>query len=121
MKVNLILLDPYIIERTEPLPPITWNIENDIIYQDLNENWYELVIEFLIQNYFPYETLCRSVKLSKNQQAIDEMCNKIRFLMKENCSMIAIDKNNNTKILGVVIMKIMRKDDYSWYDINKIY
>lgn len=116
MKVNLILLDPYIIERTEPLPPIIWNIENDITYQDLNDDWYEPVIEFLIQNYFPYETLCRSVKLSKNQQAIDEMCNKIRFLMKENCSMIAIDSSshNQNKIVGVVIMKIMREDDYSW-------
>lgn len=114
MKPNLILLDPNIIERTEPIPPIIWNIENGIVYQDLNCNWYDMAIEFLTENYFPYETLCNAVKLSSNSVAHEEMCARIRFLMKENCSMVAIDRQTE-QIVGVVILKIMRADDYSWF------
>lgn len=114
MKPNLILLDPNIIERTEPIPPIIWNIEDDIVYKDLNCNLYDAVIQFLIENYFPYETLCNSVKLASNTDACEEMCAKIRFLMKDNCSMVAVHRQTE-QIVGVVIMKLMRADDYSWF------
>lgn len=110
---NLILLDPYIIERDGPIPPVIWNIENGIRYEDIKADRYEETIDFLVRNYFPYETLSRSVGLSINEHALELMCDRYRFLLRDECSLAAIDETTND-IIGVAILKIMRADDLSW-------
>lgn len=110
---NLILLDPTIIERDGPVPPIIWNIENDIRYEDIKLDRYEETIDFLCRNYFPYEVLSRSVRLSADPVALQLMCDRMRFLLRDECSMAAIDVKTD-EIIGVAILKIMRADDLSW-------
>lgn len=114
---NLILLDPTIIERDTPVPPVIWNIENGIIYQDLKADLYEAAIDFLKENYFPYDTLFRAIDIVNDAEAMEAMCSIVRFLMKDECSMIAIDEATE-EIVGVAIMKIMWEHDRSWYTIS---
>lgn len=110
---NLMLLDPNIIERDGPVPPVIWNIQDGVRYEDIKADRYEETVEFLIANYFPYETLSRAEGISTNPAALAAMCDKVRFLLKDECSMAAIDEVTE-RILGVAILKIMRKDDHSW-------
>lgn len=112
---NLILLDPYIIERDGPVPPVIWDVDerNGIRYEDIKADRYEETIEFLCNNFFGYETLCRSVGLLNDADALRDMCNLFRFLLREECSIAMIDLESD-RIVGVAIMKIMWKSDYSW-------
>lgn len=52
---------------------------------------------------------------------LDEFLNKVSEIIKDKCSIIAVDEDSN-KIIGVVIMKIMSDNDFSWFDtkIKKI-
>lgn len=52
---------------------------------------------------------------------LDEFLSKVSEIIKDKCSIIAVDEDSN-KIIGVVIMKIMSDNDFSWFDtkIKKI-
>lgn len=110
---NLILLDPYIIERDGPVPPVIWDVERGLSYEDIKADRYDETIEFLRQNMFNHHTLCRAVKLSRDTASAEEMCKLFRFLLAEECSIAAIDVETNN-IIAVAIMKIMWKEDFSW-------
>lgn len=113
--INLILLDPTIVIRTTPIAPVIWYERNGISFQDLKYDRFDEAIEFLKQNYIPYDTLCRSVDLTNRKDWIDEICAAIRFLLKNDCSIIAVEKSTN-KIVGVVVMTVMRQEHRSWLD-----
>lgn len=44
---------------------------------------------------------------------LDEFLIKVSEIIKDKCSIIAVDKDSN-KIIGVVIMKVMSDNDFSW-------
>lgn len=48
---------------------------------------------------------------------LDEFLNKVSEIIKDKCSIIAVDEDSN-KIIGVVIMKVMSDNDFSWFDIK---
>lgn len=110
---NLILLDPDIIERVDPVPPVIWDDRYGLRYEDIKADRYEETIDFLCNNYFGYETLSRSVGLSNDPVELRDMCNLFRFLLREECSIAMIDSETE-RIVGVAIMKIMWKSDFSW-------
>lgn len=110
---NLILLDPYIIERDGPVPPVIWDVDRGLSYEDIKADRYEETIEFMRRHYFNRQTLFRAAGLGKNKEAADEMCQLMRFLLAEECTIAAIDVATN-EIVGVVIMKIMWDEDFSW-------
>lgn len=110
---NLILLDPYIIERDGPVPPVVWDVDRGLSYEDIKADRYDETIEFMRRNFFHHQTLCRSVGLAKNPAAADDMCRLMRFLLAEECTIAAIDLETNA-IVGVVLMKIMWDEDFSW-------
>lgn len=112
---NLILLDPYIIERDGPVPPVIWDVDRGLSYEDIKADRYEETITFMRQHFFNFHTLCRSAGLRKDDKAADEMCQLMRFLLAEECSIAAIDVETKA-IVGVVIMKIMWEEDLSWLD-----
>lgn len=112
---NILLLDPYIIEREGPVPPVVWNIDiaRRLRYEDIKEDRYEEAIDFLISDHFPYETLSRCVRLPSDADSLGEMVALMRFLLRDECSMAAIDERTD-RICGVAIMKIMQRADWSW-------
>lgn len=110
---NLILLDPYIIERDGPVPPVIWDVDRGLSYEDIKLDRYDETIEFLRRNLLNYQTLFRSAGLGKSSEAAEEMCQLFRFLLAEECSIAAIDVETGA-IVGVAIMKIMWEDDFSW-------
>lgn len=111
--INLILLDPTIVIRDTPIPPVIWYENNDIIFQDLKYDRFDEAIQFMVENYIPFDTLCRSINLVKNLEWTEEICERIRFMLKDDCSIIAVEKNSN-RIVGVVVMTIMRQEHRSW-------
>lgn len=111
--INLILLDPTIVIRNTPIAPVIWYEQNGITFQDLKYDRFDEAIQFLIENYIPFDTLCRSMNLIDNGDGVEEMCEGIRFLLKNDCSIIAVEKSSN-KIVGVVVMTIMRQEHRSW-------
>lgn len=46
---------------------------------------------------------------------LDEFLNKVSEIIKDKCSIIAVDEDSN-KIIGVVIMKVMSDNEFSWFD-----
>lgn len=113
--INLILLDPTIVIRNTPIAPVIWYESNGIIFQDLKYDRFDEAIQFLKENYIPFNTLCRAIDLISHSDWVDEICEFIRFLLKNDCSIIAVEKCSN-KIVGVVVMTIMRQDDRSWLE-----
>lgn len=113
--INLILLDPTIVIRSTPIPPIIWYEQNGISFQDLKYDRFDEAIEFLKVNYIPYDSLCRSIDLINHKDWTEELCESIRFLLKNDCSIIAVDKATN-EIVGIVVMTIMRHENRSWLD-----
>lgn len=113
--INLILLDPTIVIRSTPIAPVIWYEQNGIIFQDLKYDRFDEAIQFLIENYIPFDTLCRSMNLINNGDGLEEMCTGIRFLLKNDCSVIAVEKSSN-KIVGVAVMTIMRQEHRSWLE-----
>ncbi len=111
--INLILLDPTIVIRTTPIPPVIWYEQDGIIFQDLKYDRFDEAIEFLKENYIPFDTLCRSIDLINQPDWLEEFCEAIRYLLKNDCSIIAIEKATN-KIVGIVVMTIMRQEHRSW-------
>lgn len=111
---NLILLDPFIIERDGPVPPIVWDVDRGMSYEDIKLDRYEETIQFMRKHFFNYQTLFRSTGLGKNTEAAEEMCKLLRFLLADECSIAAIDVETKA-IVGVVIMKIMWREDFSVY------
>lgn len=111
--INLILLDPTIVIRNTPIAPVIWYEKNGIIFQDLKYDRFDEAVQFLIENYIPFDTLCRSMDLKNNSDGTDEICEGIRYLLKNDCSIIAVEKSSN-KIVGIVVMTIMRHENRSW-------
>lgn len=116
--INLILLDPTIVIRTTPIPPVIWFEQNGIVFQDLKYDRFDEAIEFLKENYIPFDTLCRSVDMANHVDLVEEFCEAIRFLLKNDCSIIAVEKTTN-KIVGIVVMTIMRQEHRSWSRPNQ--
>lgn len=112
---SILLLDPYIIERDDPVPPVVWNVDSarGLRYEDVKADRYEEAIDFLISDYFPYETLSRCVRLSSDPDSLDEMIALMRFLLRDDCSIAAIDERTE-RICGLAVLKIMRRADWSW-------
>lgn len=115
--INLILLDPTIVIRTTPIAPVIWYEQNGIIFQDLKYDRFDEALQFFKENYIPFDTLCRAIDLIKHNDWVEEICETIRFLLKNDCSIIAVEKNSN-KIVGVVVMTIMRHEERSWLEQN---
>lgn len=113
--INLILLDPTIVIRNTPIAPVIWYEQNGISFEDLKYDRFDEAIQFLKENYIPFDTLCRSINLINNTEWLDEFCEAIRFLLRNDCSIIAIEKNTN-KIVGLVVMTIMRQEHRSWLE-----
>lgn len=118
--INLIWLDPTIVIRTTPIPPVIWFEQNGIIFQDLKYDRFDEAIEFLKENYIPYDTLCRSVDMVNHDNLIEELCERILFLLRNDCSIIAVEKATN-KIVGIVVMTIMKQEHRSWLDTRRPY
>lgn len=112
---NLILLDPYIIERDGPVPPVVWDVDaaRNVRYEDIKADRYDECIEFLRANHLGSETLCRAVRLVDDGASADEMCTMWRFLLADECSVAMIDQTSD-RIVAVAIMKIMWRSDHSW-------
>lgn len=113
--INLIWLDPTIVIRNTPIAPVIWYEKNGIIFQDLKYDRFDEAVQFLIENYIPFDTLCRSMDLKNNNDGIDEICEGIRYLLKNDCSIIAVEKSSN-EIVGIVVMTIMRHENRSWLE-----
>lgn len=90
---NLILLDPDIIERDGPVPAVVWDIDakHHLRYEDIKADRYEEAIQFLRDNHFGGDILCRAVGLHHDEQSADEMADIMRFLLREECSIAMID------------------------------
>lgn len=113
--INLILLDPTIVIRNTPIAPVIWYEQNGIIFQDLKYDRFDEAVQFLIENYIPYDTICRSMDLENNSDGIEEISEGIRYLLRNDCSIIAVERSSN-QIVGVVVMMIMRHEHRSWLE-----
>ncbi|CAH1113551.1 unnamed protein product [Psylliodes chrysocephalus] len=98
--------------REKAASPITWNESiPGIKIQDLQPKRFNDAMDCIISDGIPVDIIYKSTNILDDPESMEAFQEKMLFLMKDRTSIIAV--NDENEIVGVLVMKAVRKYDYS--------
>ncbi|KAK5646997.1 hypothetical protein RI129_005461 [Pyrocoelia pectoralis] len=116
--------DPIELQLKRIYSPLVWKeTAFGIRIQDLKENQHDEVINIIKDYYVEQDVLCKNTELLNDEESLDCYLKRIRFQLRDNSSIIAVDlkdeegdkklTDEKLKIVGVLVLKIIRKNEFT--------
>ncbi|CAG9856324.1 unnamed protein product [Phyllotreta striolata] len=78
---------------------------------DLQEQRYKEAFQFICDVVVPEDVVLKSTRLLDDPESLEAFEEKVIFIMRDRTSMIAVNEEN--EIVGILVMKVVRKFDFS--------
>ncbi|XP_053620324.1 uncharacterized protein LOC128680879 isoform X1 [Plodia interpunctella] len=101
-----------LLEERIKAPSIWGRVPCGIRFEDLQDKRFEDAIRLLKKHYLSEDITYRSVKITEDQEGVDEFTHNARIWMKDKMSLAAV-KEGTDKLVGVLIMRIQEKSAFS--------
>ncbi|KAF5288889.1 hypothetical protein FQA39_LY03768 [Lamprigera yunnana] len=79
-------------ERRIKLPLVWKRTTSGIRIQDLQEKYYDEVMEMIKEYFIPNEILCSNTNFAEDEVSVNSFMNRMSYQLKESCSIIAVDE-----------------------------
>ncbi|KAI4464211.1 n-acetyltransferase-related [Holotrichia oblita] len=93
--------------------PITWKrMPIGICIRDIKENDFQDVIDFLLCYYITEDVLCRNTEMIKDATSQKSFLEQCMYFLRDTSSIMAVDELKDNDIVGVILMRVVLKEDY---------
>jgi hypothetical protein len=82
----------------------------DYVVQDIPENRFEEVIQFMVDQVLPDEPICRFAKIVEDPKAFESCREEWKRILPQNVSLFCLKETTN-EIVGVNILKMVSESD----------
>ncbi|GJQ83840.1 hypothetical protein Trydic_g5698 [Trypoxylus dichotomus] len=93
--------------------PIIWKrMPGGICIMDIKEGDFPEVSDFLMRYHVTEDVLCKNTELYRDSISKRSYLNQCLFYMKDTSSIMAVDETNDNELAGIVLIRVVRKEDY---------
>lgn len=101
------------LQKDKIFGPIIWRrISEGIRIQDLQSDYYEETLDIIIEYYVRDDLLFRNTNILNDPDSLKSFRAKLLFSMQDRCSIIAVDEAHEGGVVGVLLLKSVKKCDY---------